>query len=187
MALSPGIRKLVLTAHIVTSVGWLGAVLAYLPLDVIASASQDVRTVRAAFLAMEVTVCYVIVPLGLASVLIGIVNALGAPWGLLRHYWVVVKLLLTLFATTILLLEAQTIRNMAALAASSADPRQLPGSLPHSIGGSVVLLIITILSVYKPRGLTRHGWRNQQQHRGHRGEANQTDERNRGPRDPCSK
>ncbi|MGH3925280.1 MAG: DUF2269 domain-containing protein [Pseudonocardiaceae bacterium] len=120
--------------------------------------SQDVQLVRAAYLAMELTVCSVIVPLALASVLIGVVNALGTPWGLFRHYWVLMKLLLTLFATTVLLLETQTISYLAEVAASGADPRELPGSLGHSIGGLVVLLITTILSVYKPRGLTRYGW-----------------------------
>ncbi|MGH4014212.1 MAG: DUF2269 domain-containing protein [Pseudonocardiaceae bacterium] len=158
MTIPPRLRKAVLTAHVVSSVGWLGAVVAYIALDVTAVTSQDVQLVRAAYLAMELTVCSVIVPLALASVLIGVVNALGTPWGLFRHYWVLMKLLLTLFATTVLLLETQTISYLAEVAASGADPRELPGSLGHSIGGLVVLLITTILSVYKPRGLTRYGW-----------------------------
>lgn len=172
MTLSPGLRKVVLITHITTSVGWLGAVVAYIALDITAMTSQNVQTVRGAYLAMEVTVWSVIVPLALASVLIGIVNALGTPWGLFRHYWVLVKLLLTLVATGVLLVETQTIGSLADLAASAGDPRELPGSLPHSIGGLVVLLTTTILSVYKPRGLTRYGWRQQQEHRGRpRGQA----------------
>jgi hypothetical protein len=159
------VRKAVLVTHVVTSVGWLGAVAAYLGLDVVAMTAADVQRVRAAYLGMEVIALYVIVPLALASVLIGIVNSLGTPWGLLRHYWVLVKLLLTLFAATILLLETPTIRHLAAVAASGADPRELPGTLAHSIGGLVVLLVTTILSVVKPRGATRYGWRKQQQQR----------------------
>lgn len=162
---SPGLHRLVLTAHITTSVGWLGAVVAYLALDIIATVGQDVANVRAAYFGMEVLILYIIVPLALASVLVGIVNALSGPWGLLQHYWVVVKLLLTLFAITILLLEAQSVRYMAEIAASGADPRKLPGSLPHSVGGLIVLLVTTILSVYKPRGVTRYGWRKQQERR----------------------
>jgi hypothetical protein len=91
----------------------LGAVVAYIALDVTAVASQDVRTVRAAYLAMELLVWYVIVPLALASVLIGIVNAVGTSWGLFRHYWVVVKLLLTVVATAVLLAETQTAERTA--------------------------------------------------------------------------
>jgi hypothetical protein len=63
--------------------------------------------------------------------------------------------LLTLFAMVILLVEAQRVTRMAEIAASGTDPRTLPGSLPHSIGGLLVLLVIVILSVYKPKGLTR--------------------------------
>lgn len=54
---------------------------------------------------------------------------------------------------------------MAEIAASGVDPRELSGSLPHSIGGLIVLLVATILSVYKPRGVTRYGWRKQQKRR----------------------
>lgn len=95
---SPGLRRLVLTAHITTSVGWLGAVVAYLALDVIATVGQDVTNVRAAYLffGMEMLILYIIVPPALASVLIGIVNALSSPWGLFQHYWIVVKFVLTL-------------------------------------------------------------------------------------------
>ena len=165
MNVSPGLRRLILTAHITTSVGWLGAVIAYLALDIVATAGQDLASVRAAFFGMEAIIVYVIVPLALASVLIGTVNALSAPWGLFQHYWIVVKLGLTLFAITILLLEIQNVRYMAEVAEISADPRNLPGSLPHSIGGLIVLLVTTILSVFKPRGMTRYGWRKQRQRR----------------------
>jgi hypothetical protein len=160
MILAPRLRKVVLATHVTTSVGWLGAVLAYLALDVTAVTSDDVQTARGAYAAMEVVLRYTIVPLALCSVLIGILNALGTRWGLFRHYWVLVKLLLTVFAATILLIETQTVTSLAA-AASSADPRELPGTLPHSIGGLAVLLVTVILSVFKPQGLTRHGWRTQ--------------------------
>lgn len=165
MSMPSRLRKFVLTAHITTSVGWLGAVVAYVALDVTAMTSLDVPTVRGAYLAMESIVSYVIVPLALTSVLIGIINALGTPWGLFRHYWVLLKLLLTLIATTVLLVETQTISGLARAAATSTDPRDLPGTLPHSVGGLIVLLVIMILSVYKPRGVTPYGWRKQHDQR----------------------
>ncbi|MFI9585926.1 hypothetical protein ACIHCQ_29725 [Streptomyces sp. NPDC052236] len=165
MIMPPRLRKTVLTAHVATSVGWLGAVCAYLALDVTAVTSPNVLTVRGAYAAMEVMVLYAVVPLALASVLIGIINALGTPWGLFRHYWVLVKLGLTAFAATVLLIETQTVSHLAATAASSPDPRELPGTLPHSVGGLVVLLIILALSMFKPRGVTRYGWRKQDEHR----------------------
>lgn len=58
------------------------------------------------------------------------------------------------------------------VAAIAADPattvaelRGLPPTLPHSVGGLVVLLVIQVMNVYKPRGLTPYGWRKQQEER----------------------
>jgi hypothetical protein len=168
VSLPPALRKAVLTAHVVTSVGWVGAVIAYLALDVTATTSRDADLVRTAYGAMELVVDSAIVPLALAAVVIGVVNALGTTWGLFRHWWVIVKLLLTLVATTVLLLQLPTVRMLAETSRSAADPRDLPGTLAHSIGGLLVLGIVTVLSTYKPRGLTRYGWRRQQAERGHR-------------------
>ncbi|MFG3497737.1 hypothetical protein [Streptomyces sp. NPDC047928] len=158
----PRLRKAVLTAHVATSVGWLGAVVAYLALDIAAVTGEDTDAVRGAYLAMDVVVRYAIVPLALATVAIGIVNALGTSWGLFRHYWVVVKLLLTVLAAGVLLMEARTVARLADAAASGADPLALPGTLPHSVGGLAVLLVTTAVSVFKPRGMTRYGWRETQ-------------------------
>ena len=88
MTMTPGLRRFALTAHVTSSVGWLGAVVAYLVLVVAALTSQDAQRVGAAWIAMELTGWYAIVPLALASVFTGLVNALGTPWGLFRHYWV---------------------------------------------------------------------------------------------------
>lgn len=155
----PRLRKLILTTHIATSVGWLGAVLAYLALDVTAAFGTDVAAVRGAYTGMDVLVRFAIVPLAGASLVVGLVNALGTPWGLLRHYWVLVKLVLTVAATVVLLVESRTVRSLTETALDDADPRLLPATLPHSIGGATVLVIATVLSVYKPRGLTGYGWR----------------------------
>ena len=161
MTMPPRLRKVVLTAHVTTSIGWLGAVIAYLALDLTAVYSDDIPTVRAAYLGMELIIWYAIVPLAFASVLVGVVNALGTPWGLFRHYWVLIKLLLTIFATLILMQEAQVVSGLGDTAASTSDPRRLPGTLLHSVGGLLVLLIIAVLAVFKPRGVTRYGWRKQ--------------------------
>ncbi|MFI6737557.1 hypothetical protein ACIBI9_31930 [Nonomuraea sp. NPDC050451] len=165
MTLSPGLRRAALVAHVTCSVGWFGAVAAYTALDVTAVTSRQVETVRGAHLAMDLTVSYVIVPLALAALATGLIQALGTSWGLIRHYWVLAKLLLTVVATAVLLVEARTVATLAEYAASSPDPRPMPGTLPHSIGGLAVLLLITVLSMVKPQGLTRYGWRKQQEQR----------------------
>ena len=167
--MTPGLRKFALTTHVTSSVGWLGAVVAYLALAVAALISQDALTARAAWIAMELTGWFAIVPLSIAALLTGLVQSLGTPWGLFRHYWVVFKLLLTVFATIILLLHMPTVSYMAGVAAETdgAHFGGLPGELFHAGGGLLVLLVTTTLSVYKPRGLTPYGWRKQrEQHTG---------------------
>jgi hypothetical protein len=168
MTMPPALRKIALIAHVTSSVGWLGAVAAYIALDVAVVTSQDLATVRGGYLAMDLTVSYVILPLALAALVTGIVQGLGTAWGLFRHYWVLVKLVLTVVALLVLQAETQVIAAMAQSAASAANPRALPGSLPHSIGGLIVLLVITVFSVVKPQGITRYGWRKQREQRGRR-------------------
>jgi hypothetical protein len=169
MIMAPRLRKFALAAHVTSSVGWIGAVAGYIALDVAAATSRDARTLRAAYLAMESIAWYVIVPLALASLLTGLVMSLGTKWGLFRHYWVLISLLLTIIATIVLLVETRTIGYFADIAAdpttSGDDLRALGNTLVHSVGGTVVLLVILVLNVYKPRGMTRYGWRKQQETR----------------------
>jgi uncharacterized membrane protein len=169
MIMPPGLRKFALTVHVTASVGWIGAVAAYIALDVAAATSQDAQTLRAAYLAMELTASFVIVPLAFATLLTGLVMSLGTKWGLFRHYWTLISLLLTMIATIVLLAETRTISYFADIAAdpttSSDDLRALGSTLVHSVGGTVVLLVIMWLNVYKPRGLTPYGWRKQHEQR----------------------
>lgn len=162
MSMAPGARKFMLTAHVVSSLGWLGAVVVYLALVVAALSTNDPEAVRAAWWALQVALWFVIIPLSLVSLLSGIVQGLGTPWGLFRHYWVLFKLLLTVFAIAILLLHVPTVISLAAAAARQprVDPGGLVGELVHGGGGLLVMLVITTLSVYKPRGETGFGRRN---------------------------
>ncbi len=166
--LRPGLRKLVLSTHLVVSVGWIGAVAAYLSLDVATVIGDDPGTLRAAYAGMDLIAQTVIVPLAIATLTTGIIISLGTRWGLFRHYWVVISLLLTTLATAVLLSETRTISALAGIAAdpvtSAEGLSELSSTLVHSIGGLLVLLSILVLNVYKPRGMTRYGWRKQTGH-----------------------
>ena len=157
-----------LAVHLTASVGWIGAVVAYLALGIAAVTSQDAQTVRAAWIAMEVTGWFVIVPLAVAALLTGLVMSLGTPWGLFRHYWVLISFVLTIFATVVLVLHMPSVSSLAAMVrqAEGADLRGgHGGDLFHAVGGLLVLLVIAVLNVYKPQGLTPYGWRKQQEER----------------------
>ena len=167
MTMSPGVRKLALATHLTVSIGWLGAVVAYLVLDVTVATTQDPQLVRSAWIAMGLVVSTAIVPLALASLLTGLVMSLGTKWGLIRHWWVLISLGLTIVATVVLLSEAGVVRRAATMAADRAMSNEMllgvPPTLLHSAGGLAVLLLIQWMNVYKPQGLTPYGWRRQQE------------------------
>lgn len=162
-----GLRKFALTTHITLSVGWLGAVAAYLALAIVGLTSHNAQMARATYLSMEVIGWFVIVPFSLATLLAGLVESLGTPWGLFRHWWVLVKFLLTTGGAIVLLQQMQAVTRMSGVAAdmtlSAADFRTLRIQLVvHAGGGLLVLLAATALSVYKPWGMTPYGLRKQQ-------------------------
>jgi hypothetical protein len=164
MRMQPALRKLVLAIHLTFSVGWIGTVVAYLALGVSAVTSDTATTIRSAWTAMEVIGWYVIVPLACASFITGLVLALGTKWGLFRHYWVVISLVVTFFCVVILILHMPSVTATADLAQEleGAALEALGGDLGHPGIGLVLLLLVQVLNIYKPQGLTRFGWRKQQ-------------------------
>jgi hypothetical protein len=166
MIMSSGLRKFVLTVHITTSIGWFGAVAVFLALSITGIFDQDLQMVRASYLVMGLTTWYVIVPLALVSLLSGVVSSLGTRWGLFRYYWVLIKLVITILATLILSVHTQPIdlltRTAAKMAVLSTNLYKTQMQMVIASGATlVVLLVLTVLSVYKPRGMTRYG---QQKH-----------------------
>jgi hypothetical protein len=168
MTLTPWVRKLALTAHVTSSVGWLGAVVAFLGLAAVGVTSENAQTVRGAYLVMEPAAWFVLVPLALVSLLTGLVQSLGTSWGLFRHYWVLFKLLINVAATGVLLLYMETFHSMAGVA---ADPRadlevvRTVSPVLHAVAALVLLLVAATLAVYKPRGMTRYGRRKLEEQR----------------------
>jgi hypothetical protein len=159
-----GLRRWALTVHVMTSVGWLGAVAAFLALAVAGLAAQDPATVRGAYIGADLLTDAVIVPLCLASLVTGVVQSLGTRWGLLRHWWVAIKLALTAAATALLFLHTQPIGHLGDLATAGATFGAETGQtqvqlLVDAAAALAVLAGATALAVFKPRGLTPLGRR----------------------------
>jgi hypothetical protein len=172
--LRPRARKLTLSLHLAVSVGWIGTVVAYLALSVAAANSDDVQVIRAAWIGMALIGWYVIVPLAVASLLTGLVIAVGTRWGLFRHYWVIFSLVLTIVATVVLIQHMPGVSDLADVArrGTSTNVDQLDahlygrlrqGDFLHPGLGLIVLLVIQVLNVHKPPGLTRYGRRKQRE------------------------
>ncbi|MEV0768539.1 DUF2269 domain-containing protein [Nocardia salmonicida] len=158
----PPVRKLALTIHVSTSVGWLGAVVAFLILAIVGVTSSDVGMVRAVDLVAGPMAWWVLLPLSVASLLTGIVQSLGTPWGLVRHYWVLFKLVLNVIATAILLLYTRTVDHYSGIAArpeSTIDQLRAPTFVIHAAAATLILVCAMVLAIYKPRGLTPFGIR----------------------------
>jgi hypothetical protein len=168
MTMTPRLCKFALTVHVTSSVGWLGAVLVFLALAVVGLTSQEAQTMRGVYLVMEPAAWLVLVPLAFASLATGVVQSLGTTWGLFRHYWVLFKLLITVFATIVLLIYMETFGFIARVAADpSADLGVVGNASPrlHAALALLVLLAATVLAVYKPPGTTRYGRRQQHEQR----------------------
>ena len=168
MTMTPSLRKLALTAHITSTVGWLGAIAGFLALAIAGLTSQDAQFARGAYLAMELTGWYVLVPFCMASLATGLVMSLGTPWGLFRHYWVLVKFAITVVAAIILFMYTRTLSSLGNLARDttlSIDDLHNPSPVLHAGAALLALLVAVTLSVYKPRGLTKYGRRKQQEER----------------------
>ncbi len=166
----PLLRKIALILHITCSVGWIGAITVFLALAIIGLTSVDIPVVYAAYIAMDLMTTLVIVPLSFAATATGLLQSLGTSWGLFRHYWVIAKLVITIPSTIILLTHTHAIRSMALVAAefplTPGDLHELRLQLAVTAGAAIAaLLVVTVLSVIKPRGLTPYGWRKQREER----------------------
>lgn len=159
--MKPTPRRALLVAHVVASLGWIGAVGAFLALDIVGLTSEDTALARSMFVAMDVVGLYAIVPLSLGSLVTGVLQGLWTPWGLIRYRWVLTKLVLGTLATMALLLHQFTaVREAARRASMGIEVGQVGTQLVVDASiAIVVLLVATILSVFKPWGLTRYGQR----------------------------
>jgi hypothetical protein len=157
MTLTSRISRFVLASHITFSVGWLGAVAVFIVLAITGLSSMDNQISRSALLAMDISAWFVIIPFCLTSLLTGLVQALWTKWGLFKHYWIIVKLFLTVAMTILLLLHIQPITYLAKVATeTSFSNTQYAGQLLDIItkaGAAILVLVaITTISVYKPWG-----------------------------------
>lgn len=162
MALAAPWRKLGLLLHVVTSIGLMGGVAGFLALALEGAATTEAVTMRATYLGMSSLTWWIIIPLAVLSLLVGVVQSLITPWGLVRYYWVIIKLVLTVLACTVLALQLPTILSLADAARTgnmAGHEAARFSMILHGTGGLLVLLVIAVLSVYKPRGMTQHGLR----------------------------
>jgi len=152
--LAPPWRKLFLSVHIIVSVGLLGADAAVLTLCIAGARGADPRTVYPAAHLIGRTL---LVPLAVLALTTGLTLGLLTPWGIVRYWWVTLKLALTVMGIVLgLLVLVPTLGTAAdaatAVAGSPAPPADRLGLVRDAASASGVLVLTVLLAVYKPFG-----------------------------------
>lgn len=146
-------RKVALVGHVLSSVGWFGVAVAIVGCVVAAKVTAQPSFAHALYRVVAAS-GWLSVPAGLVAAATGALLGLGTKYGLIRYWWVVVKILITI---AVVITDALLVSAVAGDVAATGRPTPaLYGSTSAHI---VVLTIAAVLSVIKPRGLTPWGRR----------------------------
>jgi uncharacterized membrane protein len=147
LTLRPAARRALLTVHIVAGVGLLGDVAAVLAVNIRAASTGDATLAAASYELLAMFTVLFGIPLSLLSLATGILLGLSSAWGVVRHGWVVAKL--------VLLLGVIVVGSVVLGPGTEAMRTGEGGAQARLIAGSaydvVALTLATGLSVFKPR------------------------------------
>ncbi|MEQ0562094.1 hypothetical protein ABJI51_23665 [Amycolatopsis sp. NEAU-NG30] len=166
-------RKTFLVAHIVAAGAWIGidAVLGILVTTALVTGDAGVRTTSLAALGL-----FAVWPMLTAAVLTlatGVVLGLGTRYGLLRYWWVAVKLVINVLMAVLILVALRP-----GIAQATADPQ---GLLYPVVVAPALLLFASVLSVFKPWGRIRKEHHDPARRHDRADQALRTGRRRRGP------
>src|SRR5829696_7349601 len=155
-------RRSVLVLHIASAGAWLGVDVAMAVLIVTALVADDPATKALSYRALELVAVVPLLACGLVCLLTGIVLGLGSRWGLVRYWWVAVKLVLNLVLTGLVLAgrppegapHPDQARQFEAGLPALLDVGQL---IFPPIVSPTALLVAMALAVFKPWGRIGQG------------------------------
>ncbi|WP_439659124.1 hypothetical protein ACSHWB_43220 [Lentzea sp. HUAS TT2] len=158
--LSGRARKAVLLVHVLSAAAWLGIDLALGILVVIALSTEDTGTAGVAIQAVDLFAIWPMFGASVVCMISGVVLGLGSKYGLVRYWWVAIKLFLNVGMS---LLIAFALRPGVAEAARigkqmlAGDPAAvIPSGILHPVVVAPTLLLFAyVLSVFKPWGRIR--------------------------------
>lgn len=158
--LRPRWRKAVLVAHIVSAGSWIGLDVVMATMIVTMAVTDDRQQKAAAAQALELFAVWPMAVIALLSLGTGLVLGLASKYGLVRYWWVLVKLVLNIVLTVLVLVAlGPEVRNLAdagrELASTGAGELDLRNLAFPPIVSPTVLLFATVLAVYKPWGRVR--------------------------------
>jgi hypothetical protein len=152
MKLSPRWRKLLLTAHVAAAVSVLGTDLALVLLGISSVGGANPQTI---YPAADLIATWLLAPLALVALGTGVLLGVLTQWGLLKYWWVTIKLALTAILTSVILFVLVPRLGAAADTATALDPspfttaERLPLVIAPAAGVTLLILIVA-LAIYKP-------------------------------------
>ena len=158
--LTPTWRRAVLTLHVGSAVGWLGASAAMLVLSLVGRSTADAGMRHNAYAFMHTFDLALNIPMGFSALLTGLALSVWTQWGLFSHYWIVTKFVGTiavlLFATAF---SSRWVHEATASAASGASEPVFTLVVLNAAGFLFAFFAMTAVSVFKPWGKTPRGKR----------------------------
>ena len=160
LPLSRGWRSATLVVHIVAAGAWIGIDVIVAVLVLAGRFSDDVAVRSLAYQALATFVVWPMLTAGLVSLATGLILGLGTTWGLLRYWWVAVKLALNLVLCTLIVLVLRPgMGDVAAygrdLLTGSPDPARVSNLFFPPAVSLTTLTLATTLAVFKPWGRIR--------------------------------
>ncbi len=153
-------RKGVLVVHIVSAGVWIGIDVVMAVFIFTALLADEDNTKALCYRALELFAVWPLLTTGLVCLASGIVLGLGTKYGLVRYWWVAIKLVLNIVLTALVLVALRPEVTEAA-----EQGRQFVAGAPASLAvGNLIfppivsptaLLIAVVLAVFKPWGLIR--------------------------------
>jgi len=153
-------RRVVLISHIASAGAWLGVDVAMAVLIFTAKLTDDLQVRASCLRVLELVTVWPLLTCGLICLASGVLLGLGSKWGLVRYWWVLIKLALNLVLTVLVLVLLQgEVTEQARRAGMVLDGQLVPFDLSKltfpPIVSPTLLLVATILSVVKPWGRVR--------------------------------
>lgn len=153
-------RKVILLFHIITTISWLGSIIAYLPFAIAIINEPSLEALKGSYTAMNLIAWQVVLPLSLLSFISGLILALTSKWGLFKYYWVTIKIGINLVSILVLIKYLLNLKPFLTLFEGPISPEglsklQTPGHLVHASLAILALLIASFLSVFKKPGLIK--------------------------------
>ena len=163
MPLGRRLRRTVLVTHIISASAWIGIDVVVAILVATSFVSNDAQTQAVAYQALGIVAVWPMFVAGAACLVTGILLGIGTKYGLVRMWWVAIKLCLNVvLATVILAVLRPGLNELGAygrdvLAGASPNPVDTSSLVFPPTVSLTALTVAVVLSVFKPWGRIRKG------------------------------